>query len=39
MLMGMLRRFSERADVLREEGDPYGVDHEHEHDYDRGEHE
>lgn len=31
MLVGMLRRFSERADVLREEGDEYGVEHEHEH--------
>src|SRR6266480_8040432 len=38
MLMGMLRRFS---DFLREEGGKYGIEHEqeHEHDYERGEHE
>src|SRR5436190_23035866 len=38
MLMGMLRRFS---DFLREEGGEYGIEHEqeHEHDYERGEHE
>jgi four helix bundle protein len=41
MLMGMLRRFSNRADILREEGEDYGIDHEqeHEHDYDEGKHE
>jgi four helix bundle protein len=41
MLMGMLRRFSEQADVLREEGNEYpaGHEHEHEHDYDKKEHE
>jgi four helix bundle protein len=41
MLMGMLRRFSERADLLREEGEEYGIEHEqeHEHDYDEGKHE
>ena len=41
MLMGMLRRFSERADVMREEGEKYPAEHEHEHehDYDRGQHE
>jgi len=33
MLVGMLRRFSERAGVLREEGDGYGVEHEHEHEH------
>ena len=32
MLMGMLRRFSERADFLKEEWDQYGIEHEHEHD-------
>jgi four helix bundle protein len=36
MLMGMLRRFSERGDFLREEADPYGIEHEHEHDYESG---
>src|SRR5918996_3859984 len=30
MLVGLLKRFSERADVLREEESPYGVEHEHE---------
>jgi four helix bundle protein len=34
MLMGMLRRFSERGDFLREEADPYGIEHEHEHEHD-----
>jgi four helix bundle protein len=39
MLMGMLRRFSERGDFLREESGEYGIEHEqeHEHDYERGE--
>ena len=39
MLMGMLRRFSERGDFLREEADQYGIEHEqeHEHDYEGGE--
>jgi hypothetical protein len=39
--MGMLRRFSERADVLREDGEEYKTEHEHEHehDYEGGEHE
>ena len=32
MLMGMLRRFSERADVLRE-GEGYSADHEHEQEH------
>jgi four helix bundle protein len=36
MLMGMLRRFSERGDFLREEAEQYGVEHEHEHDYEGG---
>ena len=38
MMMGMLRRFSERADFLREDGDQYGIEHEqeHEHDYEEG---
>jgi four helix bundle protein len=31
MLMGMLRRFSERGDFLREDEGGYGIDHEHEH--------
>jgi four helix bundle protein len=43
MLMGMRRRFSERADVLRGEGNEYPAEHEHEHkhdyDYDNKEHE
>ena len=39
MLMGMLRRFSERGEFLREDEEQYGIEHEqeHEHDYDRGE--
>src|SRR2546423_7521664 len=38
MLMGMLRRFSE---FLREDAEEYGIEHEqeHEHDYEKGEHE
>jgi four helix bundle protein len=38
MLMGMLRRFSERGDFLREDADQYGIEHEqeHEHDYEEG---
>ena len=41
MLMGMLRRFSERGEFLREDAELYGIEHEqeHEHDYERGEHE
>jgi hypothetical protein len=31
MLMGMLRRFSDRADFLREEGGEYEFEHEREH--------
>ena len=30
MLVGLLRRFSEHADLLREEATAYGVEHEHE---------
>jgi four helix bundle protein len=39
MLMGMLRRFSERGEFLREDEELYRIEHEqeHEHDYDRGE--
>jgi len=33
MLMGMLRRFSERGDFLREDEAGYGIDHEHEHEH------
>jgi four helix bundle protein len=31
MLIGLLRKFSERADVLREEEPGYSIDHEQEH--------
>jgi hypothetical protein len=31
MLVGMLKRFSGRAEVLGEESGIYGFDHEHEH--------
>ena len=31
MLIGLLRRFSERADVLREEEAGYSIDHDYEH--------
>jgi four helix bundle protein len=34
MLIGLLRKFSERADVLREEESGYLVDHDHEQDHD-----
>ena len=33
MLIGLLRKFSERADVLREEQPEYSVDHEHEQEH------
>jgi len=33
MLVGLLRRFSDRADVLREEAPDYLFDYEHEHEY------
>ena len=38
MLMGMLRRFSERGDFLREDAGDYRIEHEqeHEHDYESG---
>jgi hypothetical protein len=39
MLMGMLRRFSDRADTLREEREDYRIEHEHEHEHDYDEHE
>src|SRR5258708_7630725 len=32
MLMGLLKRFSERAEFLREEGGSYSIDQDHEHD-------
>src|SRR5215468_3715916 len=32
MLMGMLKRFSGRAEFLREDAGLYGIEHEHEHD-------
>ena len=31
MLVGLLKRFSERADAMREEGAGYGADYEHDH--------
>ena len=31
MLIGLLRRFSERADVLREDEGKFGVEYEHDH--------
>jgi four helix bundle protein len=34
MMIGLLKRFSERADVLREEGGSYGYDQDQEHDQD-----
>ena len=37
MLMGMLRRFSERGDFLREEESGYGFDHDHEHEHENEE--
>ena len=41
MLMGMLRRFSERGEFLREDAEQYRIEHEqeheHEHDYEGGE--
>jgi four helix bundle protein len=37
ILVGLLRRFSERADLLREQEGVYAIDHdyEHEHDYEQ----
>src|SRR2546421_419280 len=39
MLVGMLRRFSERGEFLREDAEQYRTEHEqeHEHDYEDGE--
>jgi four helix bundle protein len=34
MLMGMLRRFSERGEFLREDAQEYAAEHEHEHEHD-----
>ncbi|HEX8898474.1 MAG TPA: four helix bundle protein [Chthoniobacterales bacterium] len=34
MLMGMLRRFSERGELLREDAEQYGIEHEQEHEHD-----
>jgi four helix bundle protein len=34
MLMGMLRRFSERGEFLREDAEEYAAEHEHEHEHD-----
>jgi hypothetical protein len=34
MMIGLLKRFSERADVLREEGGTYSYDQDQEHDQD-----
>src|SRR5919198_1548164 len=31
MLIGLLRKFSERADILREEEAEYSIDHDYEH--------
>ena len=35
MLVGLLRRFSDRADVLREEAPDYVSEHEHEHEHEQ----
>jgi four helix bundle protein len=35
MMIGLLKRFSERADVLREEGGSYGYEQDQEHDQDQ----
>ena len=32
MLIGLLRKFSERADVLREKEAVYSIEHDYEHD-------
>jgi four helix bundle protein len=34
ILMGMLRRFSERGEFLREDAEQYGIEHEQEHEHD-----
>lgn len=33
MLVGLLRRFSERADVLREDEGEFRIDHDHDHEH------
>jgi four helix bundle protein len=35
MLIGLLRKFSERAEVLREEEPRYSIDHDHDYDYEQ----
>ena len=35
MLMGLLKRFSGRAEFLREEDGGYGIDHDHEQEHDQ----
>ena len=35
MLVGLLRKFSDRAGTLREGPGSYGIDYEHEHDYEQ----
>jgi four helix bundle protein len=35
ILMGLLKRFSGRADFLREEEEGYGIDHDQEHEHDQ----
>ena len=35
MLMGMLKRFSSRAEFLREDEGLYAIDHEHEHEHEQ----
>jgi four helix bundle protein len=37
MLMGMLRRFSERGEFLREDAEQYGIEHEQEHEHENEE--
>ena len=34
MLVGLLRRFSKRADILREEEPTYSIEHEHDYEQD-----
>jgi four helix bundle protein len=35
MLIGLLRRFSEHADLLREESETYGSEHEHDYEHEQ----
>ena len=35
MIIGLLKRFSERADVLHEEGGSYGYEQDHDHDHEQ----